>query len=932
MGSRVVLSSATRWALTTATAAAIVAVTVGLSQWNAVGIGFSDPALEELVREKADREVGELRRTDLLRITHLDGAGRGISDLDGIGALRRLESLRLPNNRIDDVTPLADLPRLVEVDLSGNGLEDLVEAGLGALVDGRIRDLRLRSNGITDLRPLGRMTTLTRLDLRDNRIRDIAGLTSLHDLRSINLRGNRVQDLSPLGELTRLRYVNVHSNREAEGFAALGSLHELEELIARDVPVGEAVAVLDELPRLRRVNLRGTGIMSLPPLRAIAQRAEGAGAASEALPWIDIRANPVLLGLGPAELDTLVGAADRHGAVLPALAPPSFSVGRGHHPEPFLLELGSVAGADVLYTLDGSDPDPVANPERTLRYEAPLLVGERGSKDHRLGSVGLRYRGSPLRPSATLPSATVVTARARLGDRLSDPVTHTFFVGTDVFERYGIRVVSLVGDPEGLFGPERGILVAGRVYEDTVGFWRQLNPGARSHYQPANFHQRGRVRLDLAGIEAIDRGDGLVGIPRADHGVRLDFSYLRHSPQVQIRGTSFYDGIHYLDPSSTADELVIEAPYVPIEFGPGAELTADWEREVHAEFFDGSGGPEVVQRLGLRVHGAASRTGSQKSLRLYARGAYGPRTIAVPLFDEGDGPHRRLLLRHTNERSGLDDALGQELMRRLHPSADIQRYAPVALFVNGDLFGSYSLRDRYDQWFLSEAYGVRPEDVTIVGGNVGRSGNVVHGDDRFGEEFAEIERFVRTEDLTSDAALAHIEDRLDLDNYIAYMINGMFLNYTDWGTGKHRRVWRSTQDMGDVDPALDGRWRWLPLDLDGTFVRGGPPEQDHVGPIIESGRYMLTHLLANDAFAARFRERFEEALGTTLHPHETVPLLESMAAGIPSGLREDHDDLYGASSAPWEEHVARMRNFFKERPAHVQRHLERFFEGRDSAG
>ena len=918
-------SSTTHWSLSVAVAAAVVATTVGLSQWNAAGIEFGDPALEQLVREKAEREAGELRRTDVLRITHIDGAGRGITDLDGIAALRRLESLRLPRNGIADVSPLAELPRLVELDLSGNGLADLDGAGFGALADGRIRELRLRSNGITDLAPIGRMTALARLDLRDNHLRDIGGLDSLHRLEHLNLRENRVGDLSPLAGLTGLRYLNVHSNRDAHGFAELGGLHELEELIARDVPVGEAVTVLDGLPQLRRVNLRGSGILSLPPVQDIARRASAAGSAAAALPWVDIRDNPVLRALDADQHGSLVRAAGPPGAVLPALVPPSFSVARGHHAEPFLLELSSVPGAEIHYTLDGSDPDPVANPQRTIRYEAPVLVDERGSEQHPLGLVGLTYRGDPLEPSSELPSATVVTARARLGDAVSERVTHTYFVGTDVFARYGIRLVSLVGDPDGLLGHEQGILVAGQVYDDTVGFWRDLNPTALGHYQPANFHQRGRIRLALGGVEVVDRGDGLVAIPIVDHGVRLSFQYLRNAPQVQVTGTTFYDGIHYLDPSSTPDELVLEAPYVPLEFGPDAELTADWERPVHAELFDGAGSPEVLDVLGLRVHGAASRTGIQKSLRLYARGAYGAPSISVPLFGEDDGPHRRLLLRRTTERSGLDDALGQELMRQLLPAADIQRYAPVALFINGDFFGSYSLRDRYDQWFLSEGYGVRPEDVTIVGG----SGSVVHGDDRFGVEFSEIERFVRTEDLTSDAALAHVEKHLDLDNYIAYMINGMFLNYTDWGTGKHRRVWRSTHEMLHIHPSLDGRWRWLPLDLDGTFVRGGPPDQNHVGPIIASGRYMLTYLLANDAFAARFRERFEEALVTTLHPDATVPLLDAMAASISRGLREDHDDLYGAAPGAWEQHVAGMRRFLEERPAHVQRHLEQFFEGRE---
>ena len=264
-------------------------------------------------------------------------------------------------------------------------------------------------------------------------------------------------------------------------------------------------------------------------------------------------------------------------------------------------------------------------------------------------------------------------------------------------------------------------------------------------------------------------------------------------------------------------------------------------------------------------------------------------------------------------------------MRRLEPEADIQRYAPVALFLNGDFFGSYSIRDRYDQWFLSGSYSIDPDDLVFAGRRIGRSGFTLHGDEAIAEEFLEVERFIRSEDLSSPEALAYVERHLDLENYMSYMITGIFLNYTDWGTGKHRRVWRSTGDLSETHPSLDGRWRWLPLDLDGTFVRGGPVDQNHLRDIIESRRYLLTFLLENEAFEERFRQRFEEALGTELHPERTALLLEDYVAHISPGLRSDHDRLYGIASEAWDGHVEGLREFLTQRPDEVRRHLEEFF-------
>lgn len=913
-------SGRVRWSLTAAVSAVVVVFTVGLSQWNEGGVAFSDPAFEQLVREKAGREVGELRRTDLLRITHLDGADRGIAGLEGVGALRRLESLRLPRNSIGDVSPLAGLSRLVDVDLSENGLLDLEAAGFGVLADSRIRELRLRGNGIFDVGPIGRMAELRGLDLRDNRVRGLEGLVGLRQLERINLRDNEVQDLTALGELTRLRYLNLHSNFQAQGVETIASLQRLEELILRGVPVGDAAELLVGLPHLRRVNLRESGTWTLPPVEEIIRRAVNVGDVAGQPPWVDLRGTPVLADLRDDELRSLESIRHISGGMSPGVLPPSFSVSRGYYGDAFDLELGAVSGGEVIYTLDGSDPDLEVNASRTHRYRGPVRISERDSSNHPFTDIGLRYDGAPYSTIPGLPAATVVTARAIDDGRASDAVTHTYFVGEDVFNRYGIRIISLAGDSEGFFGPEGGILVAGQIFDDFAEAWAEQYPDGRASSAPANFQQRGRVRLDLEGIEVENRGDGLVGIPYPGHGVDLSFDMRGAVSQIRVSGTAFYDGLHYLDSASTPDKLIFPALFVPASLGPGASATADWERPVSLEIFGSDGTAKHVSGAGVRVHGATSRAHQAKSLRLYLRGEYGERRLQTSIFGESDLAHRRLLLRRALHRSGLEDVMAQELMRRLHPDAYIQRYAPVVLFLNGDLLGSYNVRDRYDQWFLAGIHDVDPSSIALLGGR----GVPVYGDDALGDSFRELEKYVRTADLSEPQALEFIETQMDIDNYIAYMINGIFLNYHDWGVGKHRRVWRSLDDRSDVHPSLDGRWRWLPLDLDLTFHARATVERDYLRQIASSSTYMLRYLLQNQEFSDRFLQRFREALDDTYEPKSTLALLEQLAAEIHVA---DQDGLYGRSSGSWEGHVEQMRTFLTLRPGIVQAHLEDFFAG-----
>jgi hypothetical protein len=637
-----------------------------------------------------------------------------------------------------------------------------------------------------------------------------------------------------------------------------------------------------------------------------------------------------LIGLSAASSDWR--HAQAHGEDALNVPEVIFSAATGYHPEAFYLTLELDQPGDIFFTLDGSLPDPVVNPARTLRYREPIRIEDRSDEPHTLEQVQTTYPHTQhRRPQGSVPRGTVITARGFGAVGAGEASRQTYFVGQDVFSRYaGVPIMFLSGDPEDLFGPERGILVAGQIYDVFADSWRDYNPDARWHYQPANFHQRGRVELNLSGREAECKDSSRVLIRYPDHGVRMNFRRLRNVEQITLRASGPYDGVHYLDESSSADELIFNFPCVPYVFQDASLLSANWEREVFAEYFDGEGQLLFDQGMGLRIHGAASRVFRQKSLRFYARGGYGESFVERSLFGEGDVRHKRFLLRHNIERAGLDDVLGQRLMRELHPPLDIQRYSPAALFINGEFFGRFSVRDRYDQWFLANSYDISPDNVVMYRGGFTPdqrgSENVIHGSVELGREFGEIVRFIRSSDMAIDENMDYVAARIDLDNYISYMITGIYLNYTDWGTGKHRLVWRAASPVEGGPEALDGRWRWLPIDLDGAFLRGGPPDLNYLTEIIESRRYLLTFLLENDAFRDRFLERFREALDTAFLPEFAGSLLDEYASALPDGLIADQSALYGGAVDRWQHDVAAMRNFLEERPAHMERHITEFFD------
>ena len=315
-------------------AAALVVVTVAyvMLAVTAAPVEFDDPALAAAVHDALARERRGAPGADYRRITRLDAENRGIESLAGIEQLTNLEVLNVRGNPIHDVSPIAALPRLRELNLRDTNTPDLAAARLDELAalpelrelnlrhnrgpshpespddHARIRDiavlagftrleyLDLSDNHIDDIAPLASLTRLARLDLRDNRLEsdNLRALGALTELEYLNLRGNRVRRLDGIETLRNLVYLNLRGNREISSIEPIAELRRLGTLIVRDLEINDQLDVLETLPNLSHLNVRNAGITDLTPIarmmeRGVLQDDPARGIYAE----VDIRENPI---------------------------------------------------------------------------------------------------------------------------------------------------------------------------------------------------------------------------------------------------------------------------------------------------------------------------------------------------------------------------------------------------------------------------------------------------------------------------------------------------------------------------------------------------------------------------------------------------------------------------------------------------------------
>ncbi len=139
------------------------------------------------------------------------------------------------------------------------------------------------------------------------------------------------------------------------------------------------------------------------------------------------------------------------------------SLESGRYTENQTLTVAASKGTKIYYTDDYTTPD-----EQTgILYEQPINI----VADEEVRLYTYRFK-------AYYPDG-----------RESEVETRTFFVGTNVDSRYTTNVMHLTGEPEELFGDERGIFVFGTRFEEFIA----ANPDAfLGAAFDANFELRGR--------------------------------------------------------------------------------------------------------------------------------------------------------------------------------------------------------------------------------------------------------------------------------------------------------------------------------------------------------------------------------------------------------------------------------------------------------
>lgn len=349
----------------------------------------------------------------------------------------------------------------------------------------------------------------------------------------------------------------------------------------------------------------------------------------------------------------------------------------------------------------------------------------------------------------------------------------------------------------------------------------------------------------------------------------------------------------------------------------------EWERPLFVQLFETDRKLAVSQLMGVRDHGAWSRSAAQKTLRFYARGDYGDSKVDYPLFpNQTDSDFKRFLLRNSGNDwsgTGFRDAMMQQIFRT-QVRTDTQDYAPSVVYVNGEYWGVQNVREHYSKYYLERKYGVDPDNLDFVKARVSTESMEIEEGDEL--DYKEVLGFVKTNDLALAENYAWVESRMDLNNLIDHYACEIYCCNTDW-PGNNLGLWRVRASYNpQAADGRDGRWRWLMYDTDHGFGLSSSVNQDMMYQARRSSRGVcqphFDRLLANADFRNRFVNRFADLINTAFKPARVQGIISDMALRVESEMPR-HIARWGrmGSVATWQSRVAGLKTFASGRPGYA---------------
>ena len=320
----------------------------------------------------------------------------------------------------------------------------------------------------------------------------------------------------------------------------------------------------------------------------------------------------------------------------------------------------------------------------------------------------------------------------------------------------------------------------------------------------------------------------------------------------------------------------------------GQNLPFDGELLCSLALFEEGGSFSIDGGLEMMATGTAYP--EKRSMKVNFRGRYGESVLGYPLFG-GEGPQifDALCLQAGSDHGStlFRDELFTQLCLDLTENVPVRHYKFCVLYINGNYWGIYSLKEDVGETLYSQAMEVAEADVTLA-----------EEPPQWGTDLYALTRFCGAQDMSDPENFGYLTQRVDPENLIDWMIlQGYCCNEK---ADRDLRYFR-TPETGD-------RWQLGFFDLDGGFT-----SRTGFACVLTEDRpcgylYLTRSIAENPQARQVFLERLRQALNTALSSEHVLSRIDNFEALLAPEIQRERD-RWGSDPEIWQADVDRLRTW-----------------------
>lgn len=322
---------------------------------------------------------------------------------------------------------------------------------------------------------------------------------------------------------------------------------------------------------------------------------------------------------------------------------------------------------------------------------------------------------------------------------------------------------------------------------------------------------------------------------------------------------------------------------------------------------------------GFKLFGGSTRGLAKKSFSLKFKKKYGASELHYQVFDNRDfSTFNTLVIRsgsQDNMHAMMRDVLGTSLVDGLI-NVDVQAYKPVILYINGNYWGIYNIREKVDDEFVSNHYNVEEGKANVVSIlNSVSDGSIA--------DYSSLVRYMSSHDLSKSENYEYVKTKLNIDSFVDFWAAETWITNND--ILNTRFIWHP-----DVD---NGRIRMVFYDLDWAMYNY---YHDYFKFTIQPegmsdfkvSTLMMRSLIKNEEFKKTYLERISYQLKNVWNKERVLNRIDELYQELLPEMPRNQK-RWNLTMENWNNYVDDLKEYANLRQDYMIKQAKSFFKLND---